>query len=58
MATKVDGTILVVRNDVAYKDAVDKAVDLLRTVGANLVGFIFNGAERKTTDPYSYYGKD
>lgn len=58
MATKVDGTILVVRNDVAYKDAVDKAVDLLRTVGANLVGFIFNGAERKTTDPYSYYGKE
>lgn len=58
MSTKVDGTILVVRNNVAYKEAVDKAVDLLTTVGANLAGFIFNGAERKVTDPYSYYGED
>lgn len=58
MSTKVDGTILVVRNNVAYKEAVDKAVDLLTTVGANLAGFIFNGAERKATDPYSYYGED
>lgn len=57
MATKVDGTILVVRNNVAYKEAVGKAVDLLNMVGANVIGTIFNGAERKTTEPYAYYGK-
>jgi Mrp family chromosome partitioning ATPase len=56
MASKVDGTILVVREDVSSKDAVVKAQKLLQMVNANILGAIYHGTKNAVDQGYYYYG--
>ncbi|WP_106449814.1 CpsD/CapB family tyrosine-protein kinase [Trichococcus alkaliphilus] len=56
MATKTDGVIFVVRRGVAHTDDVRQAKELLDMVQANVLGVVFNGAEKKSDRSYSYYG--
>ena len=58
MASKVDGTILVVRKEVATKEAALKAKQLLKIVNANVIGAVLNGAEKKKDTAYKYYGTE
>lgn len=56
MASKTDGTVFVIRNGIANKEAVMKAKQLLEIVNANVVGTIFNGLEKRKDKAYKYYG--
>ena len=56
MATKTDGVVFVVRRNIAHKEDVTQAKKLLDMVQANVLGVVFNGAEKKTDRSYSYYG--
>ncbi|MGY3778714.1 CpsD/CapB family tyrosine-protein kinase [Isobaculum melis] len=56
MASKTDGTIVVVRSGIANKEAVLKAKQLLTIVNANVVGTVFNGVEKTSDTAYKYYG--
>lgn len=56
MATKTDGVVFVVRRGIAHTDDVKHAKELLDMVQANVLGVVFNGAEKKTDRSYSYYG--
>lgn len=56
MATKTDGVVFVVRRGIAYTDDVKHAKELLDMVHANVLGVVFNGAEKKSDRSYSYYG--
>lgn len=56
MATKTDGVVFVVRRGIAYTDDVKHAKELLDMVHANVLGVVFNGAEKKTDRSYAYYG--
>lgn len=56
MATKTDGVVFVVRRNIAHKEDVVQAKELLDMVQANVLGVVFNGAEKKTDRSYSYYG--
>ena len=56
MATKTDGVVFVVRRGIAYTDDVKQAKELLDMVHANVLGVVFNGAEKKNDRSYSYYG--
>ena len=56
MATKTDGVVFVVRRGIAYTDDVKQAKELLDMVHANVLGVVFNGAEKKTDRSYAYYG--
>lgn len=62
LSTKVDGTILVVRQNVAEKDAVSHAVELLKHVEANIIGTLLNDIEATGNNGYygyyGYYGKE
>ncbi|GAJ26247.1 tyrosine-protein kinase EpsD [Liquorilactobacillus sucicola DSM 21376 = JCM 15457] len=64
LSTKVDGTILVVRQNVAEKEAVRRTVELLRHVKANIVGVLLNDTEISGGNGYygyygyGYYGKN
>lgn len=56
MASKVDGTMLVVREDVSSKDAVVKAQKLLQMVNATILGAIYHGTKNAVDQGYYYYG--
>ena len=57
IASKVDGTILVVRENVSRKESVIKAKDLLRMAQARTLGVVYNGAvQSKDQGYYEYYG--
>lgn len=57
LSTKVDGTILVVKDNYSEKAAIKKAVTLLKNVDANIIGTILNNVELKHMDGYyGYYG--
>lgn len=56
MATKTDGVVFVIRRNIAHKEDVIHAKELLEMVHANVLGIVFNGAEKKTDRSYSYYG--
>lgn len=56
LSTKIDGTILVVRQNVAEREAVRHAVELLRHVKANIVGTLLNDVESSNSSYYGYYG--
>ncbi|WP_396326672.1 CpsD/CapB family tyrosine-protein kinase [Jeotgalibaca sp. MA1X17-3] len=56
MATKTDGVVFVVRRNIAQKEDVKHAKELLDMVHANVLGVVFNGAEKKSDRSYSYYG--
>lgn len=54
LATKVEGTVLVIRRDVAYIENVYKAKELLDRVDTNIIGAIYNGALRERNNSYTY----
>lgn len=56
MATKTDGVVFVVRRNIAHIEDVRHAKELLDIVQANVLGVVFNGAEKKSDRSYSYYG--
>lgn len=56
ISTKVDGTILVVRNGIVEKEAVKQAVKLLKRVKGKIIGTIFNDVEQSHNGYYGYYG--
>ena len=55
LATKVDGTILVVHAGETKKQVVMTAVDLLKKVGGNIIGTVLNSVEMKGSNYYYYY---
>lgn len=55
MESKADGTILVVRENVARKESLTKARDLLNMVQARIIGVVYNGAEHSKDSGYYYY---
>lgn len=55
LASKADGTLLVVRENVSKRDSLLKAKELLKMVDANVLGVIYNGA-RNVADQGYYYG--
>ena len=57
MATKVDGTIVVVPKGEVSKDELDKAAGLLENVKANVLGTVLNKVE-VDADTYYYYGAE
>lgn len=57
MATKVDGTIVVVPKGEVSKDELDKAAALLDNVKANVLGTVLNKVEIDA-DSYYYYGTE
>lgn len=57
LATKVDGTILVVRAATTKKEAVIEAKNLLNKVGANIIGTILYAVKNTTRKNYYYYGR-
>lgn len=58
MASKADGTLLVVRENVTRKDALTKAKDLLEMVQAKVLGVVYNGAQNLKDQGYYYYSND
>lgn len=58
MASKADGTMLVVRENVTRKDSLQKARELLSIVNANVLGAVFNGSTDENDQGYYYYGTD
>lgn len=58
MASKADGTMLVVRENVTRKDSLQKARELLSMVNANVLGALFNGSTNENDQGYYYYGTD
>lgn len=58
MASKTDGTMLVVRENVTRKDSLQKARELLTMVNANVLGAVYNGSTDASDQGYYYYGTD
>lgn len=56
MSSKVDGTLLVVREEVSRKESLYKAKELLELVNANVLGAIYHGAKNANDQGYYYYG--
>ena len=56
MAAKADGVVFVIRHGVSQKDSVLNAKELLEMVNANILGVVFNGVEKKSTQSYYGYG--
>ncbi|MBZ2405253.1 CpsD/CapB family tyrosine-protein kinase [Liquorilactobacillus hordei] len=57
LSTKVEGTILVTRQNTTEKEAVKHAVELLRHVNANIIGSIYNDVHSEGgSGYYGYYG--
>ncbi|MFB5311947.1 CpsD/CapB family tyrosine-protein kinase [Enterococcus gallinarum] len=56
MASKVDGTLMVVREEVTRKDALMNAKKLLDMVHAHILGVVYNGVEKGHAQDYYYYG--
>ncbi|PZL77900.1 tyrosine protein kinase [Enterococcus plantarum] len=55
VASKSDGTILVVRENVSKRDSLLKAKSLLEMVDANIMGVVYNGSKNVADQGY-YYG--
>lgn len=55
MASKVDGTLLVIRENVTKKESITKAKELLHLVNARVLGVVYNGAEQSKDQGYYYY---
>lgn len=55
VASKTDGTILVVRENVSKRDSLLKAKSLLEMVDANILGVVYNGSKNISDQGY-YYG--
>lgn len=61
LSTKVEGTILVTRQNTTEKEAVKHAIELLHHVNANIIGSIYNDVHSEGGNGYygyyGYYGK-
>lgn len=57
MAARVDGSILIAREDVTQKETLLQAEKMLKMVGANILGVVYNGAKNETNKDYYYYGE-
>lgn len=57
LATKADGTILVVRAERTKKDSVQNAINLLKKVNADIIGTVLNGMDNSRNKYYYYYGE-
>lgn len=55
LASKADGTLMVIRESVSRKESLVKAKDLLEMVGARVLGVIYNGAQHTKDSGYYYY---
>lgn len=55
MASKTDGTVLVIREGVTRKDSVLEAKNRLLQAKARILGVIYNGAEQVNESSYYYY---
>lgn len=55
MASKADGTVMVIRENVSRKESLLKARDLLRMVQARVLGVVYNGAQHSKDQGYYYY---
>lgn len=55
MASKADGTLVVVHEGTTRKDALTKAQQLLKMVNARLLGVVYNGSDQSKDDSYYYY---
>ncbi|WP_137664023.1 CpsD/CapB family tyrosine-protein kinase [Enterococcus hulanensis] len=53
-SSKVDGVILVVRENHTKRNNLIKCKNLLKRSNAHLVGFVYNGAKSKSTGNYKY----
>lgn len=58
MASKADGTLLVVQENVTRKDTLMQAKDLLEMVQARVLGVVYNGAHNLKDQSYYYYSND
>ena len=56
VAKRVDGVLLLVRHTKSTKENVRQAVSGLQMVGANILGYVFNGVEFNPKKYYGYYG--
>ncbi|PLS18103.1 capsular biosynthesis protein [Bacillus sp. M6-12] len=57
LASKSNGTILVVKSGYTVTDAASKAKELLLAAQAKLLGVVLNQREQKESHYYYYYGK-
>lgn len=57
LATKVDGTIVVVPQGEVKKDELDQTAELLEKVNANVLGSVLNKVDADS-DTYYYYGEE
>lgn len=55
MSSKVDGTLLVVRENISRKESLTKAKELLEMAQARVIGVVYNGSEHTKVADY-YYG--
>lgn len=55
MASKVDGTLLIVRENITNKESLSKAKELLKLVNAHVLGTVYNGAKQTKDQSYYYY---
>lgn len=58
LATKADGTILVVRAEKTKRESVHNSIGLLRKVNANIIGTVLNGLEESKNNYYYYYEEE
>lgn len=57
MATKVDGTIIIIPEGEVRKEEVIKSAELLKNVNANVIGSVMNKVQNNE-DMYYYYGAE
>lgn len=58
IATKVDGTMFVVRAGATKKAQLKRAASLLAQVNARVLGFVMIGVSKESEDYYYYYAED
>lgn len=58
LSTKVDGTILVVREQKTEREAVVRAISLIKHVNGNIIGTILNDDKNDSGGYYGYYDKE
>ncbi|MDT2522027.1 CpsD/CapB family tyrosine-protein kinase [Enterococcus raffinosus] len=52
LSSKVDGTLIVIRENVTKKKALKKTINLLQLSGSNLLGMIYNGSRKSVYTGY------
>lgn len=57
LSTRVDGTVLVVRENQTEKESIKTAIKLIEHVNGNIIGTILNDVHATSNGYYGYYGK-